>query len=776
MGRWLAKPLHGLLKKWWLWLPVIAALLVMLPRVASAQFSLFDDGETAVTAAEIAGGTADFFTPTASGRFQPGFKIHSAGLFLLFDNNPRAVYFVHAALLAVIVGLTALLVRRWSGNDWQAFLSALLVISAGAVIESFYTLSKSETLLAAFILGGLYLLSTLPERKTRLAKGLTFAGGTVLFIAAALTKETFVVMPFIGLVWVILPYVFHYAQTPSTEMTTRKAIFAALFAALLVFAAVSFASLTVDVPGKYSSRYVLSISRILESLGQWRNWLMRDYLYLVPVGMLWLMLLLLNRSDRSLRLGMDLIVFSVAWFLVYLPWEFVQEYYLLLFALGGAVLAGLTLGKLPFVWKGLRIGWKLMGTMLAVATVYFWLTTLPTQVNKARLLLTVDRVNQQMLTYLAEELPANSQVMVNLAPYSEYIAEIALHLEYFYQRPDIDVQLFTYQVPGDGEALSYWLISPQVTNRPIYTVRSGFLEIQLQRANALLKDFASEVAGTFTEGYRQWLVKPFRPVCWVMSQAGPCAEDADWISLLPLDYRWTVYRYESSGQQRARPAVYAPGDGHWQLEKIDGGRMTVEFSCEGCLSSTADIDGDGRTDLGLYDPSSGGWQFDINQDGAAELSLSLPEAGPNVLPLLGDWDGDGRSSPGMFLPGSLTWKFFDEEGRLLQTLQAGSAGDVPLVGDWDGDGRDSIGVYRPANGEVDLENELTGPLTGVDFYGPVDTIPVAGRWAGQRLATLAFYDDGTWQPYYWNRDGEPITAPAPFTFGHAGDLPFDYHW
>ena len=111
---------------------------------------------------------------------------------------------------------------------------------------------------------------------------------------------------------------------------------------------------------------------------------------------------------------------------------------------------------------------------------------------------------------------------------------------------------------------------------------------------------------------------------------------------------------------------------------------------------------------------------------------------------------------------------------------AGADGDFEpeslAPGDWDGDGRDTIGVYRPVSGEVDLENELTGPLSGVDFYAPPDRLPVAGRWAGLELDTLAFFTGGSWQPYYWNRDGEPVMQPDGFTLGAAGDRPLAGRW
>ncbi|GAP13790.1 4-amino-4-deoxy-L-arabinose transferase [Longilinea arvoryzae] len=758
----------------WLWLPVLAALALMIPRLLSAQYGLLDDGATALNADKMGAGVIGY-NDIGSGRIRPVYWLYFSGLYRLVGNHPQTFFIIHALMLAASVGMLAALVRRVGGSRLQAFLAGLLAVSAGPVIENFYTLSKSEPLQAFLTLAGLLLMLSLAGRKSRWGRGLTFAGATLIFSIAMLSKETYVVMPFIALAGLFLAWVIKPWRPSKDGLRLGGAILAALVIAALVFVIYALPSLGSPTSGTYATHYDFNLSRLFKTLIEWRAWLTRDFLYLLPVGALWLILLILRKSGPAPLIALDGLVFAAAWIVVFLPWEIISEYYLLLTALGVATFAGLVLGGLGKHWPGLRLGWKVVSGLLTAVAVYLWLAALPNQVNNARLQLTVDRINQQMSAYLAETVPQNGRVLVNLTPGSEYTPELAMHLKYFYNRPDIQVDIFNYQTPQNGaESFEYWLVTPAVVNKPVYAVRFGFLETRQRRANALLADFVAEPGAVFSGGYDQYLVRPLQPACWVLPKVGPCQESGAWISRQPLEYNWTIYHWTGNASKQSQPATYAAA-GQWQLRQTDGSLRAVRFGGQGDLPVIGDVDGDDRDDLGVYNPSTGSWQFDTNLDGQAEIELTLQDGQTGGQALLGDWDGDGRSSPALYQDKSASWYFYDENGRLLQSLQAGNSGDIPLVGDWNGDGRDTIGVYRPETGEVDLENELSG-LSGVDFYAPKQQQPVVGHWAGLPAETLAFFGDGVWQPYYWNRDGEPLLAPASFEFGANGETPLAGRW
>lgn len=759
----------------WLWLPVLIALLIMLPRVLSAQFGLMDDGATALNAEKLGEGVVGY-NDIGSGRVRPVYWLYFSGLYRLLGGNATLFFAVHAILLAAIVAMLALLVRKVGGSRLQAFLAGLLAVSASPVIENFYTLSKSEPLHAFLTLAGLLLLLSLPARKTRWARVLTFVGASLVFTIAVMSKETYVIMPFITLAWLLLAWIVKSWRPSRDELRLRVAIVAALGIAALVFLAFALPGMTGQGSDTYATHYDFNLQRVIKTLVEWRAWLTRDFLYLLPVGGLWLLLLILRKTGPAPRIALDALVFMAGWMVIFLPWEIISEYYLLMTALGGAVFGGLVLGGLAGQWPRLRVVWKVISGLLVAMALYLWLTTLPNLVNNARLQLAVDRVNAQMSAYLAETVPQNGKVMVNLVPGSEYTPELAMHLKYFYARPDIQVETFGYQTPQAGEeALEYWLVTPAVTNKQVYAVRFGFLETVQRRANALLVDFMPEPGTSFSSSYNQWFVSPLRPACWLLPGVGPCSSNEAWISSLPLEYSWHIYHWNGQRIDQSRPASYA--DGLWTLQQVDGSLLEIQFGADGVDQPVSgDVDGDGRDDLVLYDPSDGSWQFDTDLDGQADLKLELTGGQSGGQPLLGDWDGDGRSSPAVFQPATATWWFYDESGQLLRNLQAGQTGDVALVGDWNGDGIDTFGVYRPASGEVDLENELSGTLAGVDFFAPQNQLPVTGHWAGAALDTLAFFANGDWQPYYWNRDGEPALAPAGFKFGKNNVQPLAGRW
>lgn len=759
----------------WLWLPALLALLLILPRILSAQFGLMDDGVIAMNAENYKG--VLFLTDfDLAGRFRPVYWQYYSGLYRLIGANPWIFYLLHAAMFTAIVALVILLVRRLGGNRMQAFIAGIVALSAGPVIENFYTLSKGEPLQTFLVLAGLLVIQSLAGSKTKWGRVLIFCASALMFVLASLVKETFVVMPAVGLAWVGLGWLLKRWPSAQVDMRLRAMLAAALFVAAVIFLAAALPTMTIRQSGNYATRYDLNIARLFESLIGWRAWFTRDFLFCLPLAALFAVQLFFRKPGPAPIAALDALVFLAAWLIVFLPWEFTVEYYLLMAAMGAAVFSGVVGGGWISQFPLLRPGWKAGTALLAAAACYLWLATLPNLWNNARLQLTIDRVNQQMVEFLAENVPANGTVMVNLSPGAEYLEELDYHLAYFYNRADIQVKIFQFQTPqNSADSVDYWLVTPAVVNKPIYSVRFGFLETAQQRANNLLMDFAPQAEASFTGGYHQWIVRPLQPVCWILRSAGACQEGSRWISRLPLEYRWDIYHWRGNWAGQSRTGIVTLG-GLWRLSQEDGTLREVQFGSGSEFPLAGDVNGDGQTDLVLFDPAEGTWQFDTDLDGAADLSLVFPENGSSSWPLLGDWDGDGRDSPAVFEQMSKVWWFYDEGGHLLQTLTAGLAGDIPLAGDWNGDGRDTIGVYRPDSGEVDLENELTGPLSGVDFYAPTNSQPVAGHWAGLPLETLAFFSDGAWQPYYWNRDGEPVLQPEGFSLGATGDRPLAGRW
>ena len=79
-------------------------------------------------------------------------------------------------------------------------------------------------------------------------------------------------------------------------------------------------------------------------------------------------------------------------------------------------------------------------------------------------------------------------------------------------------------------------------------------------------------------------------------------------------------------------------------------------------------------------------------------------ATPNDLPVTGDWDGNGVTDLGVYDQATATFTLLqmDPMGAPFTTVVPfGVPGDVPVTGDWDGNGITDLGVWSPATATFD---------------------------------------------------------------------------
>src|SRR5213594_18264 len=150
-------PLSTLTVRWLA--PVAMAGLVMLPRLASPQFGLLDDGLTLQTGREVIGRWSSVLhLIPETGRFFPAYWLVYSVIFGIVGVRPLAFFTVNVLLFAGVLAMLARLVRSSGGTRLQASVAALLFALSGPAVESFYTLSKAEPLQMTWI--GLSLLAT----------------------------------------------------------------------------------------------------------------------------------------------------------------------------------------------------------------------------------------------------------------------------------------------------------------------------------------------------------------------------------------------------------------------------------------------------------------------------------------------------------------------------------------------------------------------------------------------------------------------------------------
>ncbi len=70
-----------------------------------------------------------------------------------------------------------------------------------------------------------------------------------------------------------------------------------------------------------------------------------------------------------------------------------------------------------------------------------------------------------------------------------------------------------------------------------------------------------------------------------------------------------------------------------------------------------------------------------------------------ALPVTGDWNGDGRTDIGVFEPSLGKYTLRTRPiGPAATTVVFGTRTDLPVTGDWNGDGRTDLGTWAPATG------------------------------------------------------------------------------
>src|SRR5919201_3567899 len=139
--------------------PGALAVLVMLPRLASPQFGLLDDGLTLETGRQTIGRWSSVLALIPeTGRFFPTYWLAYSGVFAVVGVRPLAFFAVNVAVLAGLLAILARLVRLSGGTSREALVTVVVFAACGPAVEAFYPLSKAEPLQMVWI--GVALLAT----------------------------------------------------------------------------------------------------------------------------------------------------------------------------------------------------------------------------------------------------------------------------------------------------------------------------------------------------------------------------------------------------------------------------------------------------------------------------------------------------------------------------------------------------------------------------------------------------------------------------------------
>jgi hypothetical protein len=148
-----------------------------------------------------------------------------------------------------------------------------------------------------------------------------------------------------------------------------------------------------------------------------------------------------------------------------------------------------------------------------------------------------------------------------------------------------------------------------------------------------------------------------------------------------------------------------------------------------------DYDGDSKDDLAVYRPSTGDWyvlRSDSNYTTVSTWKVGATGSGyawaPEDVPVPGDYNGDSKTDLAVYRPSTGDWYVAESVAGSESTYanswtrKYGIAGDVPVSGDYTGDEKEDIAVWRPSDGtwswlRSDSNWDISTPFTAPQKWG-----------------------------------------------------------
>ena len=225
--------------------------------------------------------------------------------------------------------------------------------------------------------------------------------------------------------------------------------------------------------------------------------------------------------------------------------------------------------------------------------------------------------------------------------------------------------------------------------------------------------------------------------------------------------------FDFDGDGRSEIATFRPSSGTWNgFYSSNAAVFSTNWGIATDRIAPADYDGDNRTDLAIY--RDGVWWI-LN---SFNNSVSVAQFGlPGDVPVPNDFDGDGRADLAVWRPSNGTWYELLSLGNQFAAAQFGTNGDLPLMGDFDGDGLGELAVYRPSSGDWHLFMSTTNSYLAFPFGIATDR-PCAADYDGDGKTDPCVFRgtaDGSQPDFYILRSSD--SSAAYISWGLPDDVP-----
>ena len=217
-----------------------------------------------------------------------------------------------------------------------------------------------------------------------------------------------------------------------------------------------------------------------------------------------------------------------------------------------------------------------------------------------------------------------------------------------------------------------------------------------------------------------------------------------------------------------------------------------QWGFSGTIPITGDYDADGVSDLAVINYSDWSWYiYSFNKN--TVIAWNMTWGMPGAIPIPGDYDGDRRNDLAVFDANAGAWYILalDNAGQSSVIAWAkpwGWPGATPVFGDYDGDGKADLATFDKSTGKwyiQTLDNKLLA--WGKDWGWP-GAVPVSGDYDGDAISDLAAFDNVSRQWYVTTLNNQvlgwgvscggsvySIPVPGDYDGDSASDLAvFDY--
>ena len=216
---------------------------------------------------------------------------------------------------------------------------------------------------------------------------------------------------------------------------------------------------------------------------------------------------------------------------------------------------------------------------------------------------------------------------------------------------------------------------------------------------------------------------------WIIPSSGIPAYGVGWggsaFKSVPGDY---------DGDRKTDIAIYDTTGGAWWIIPSSGiPAYGVGWGGSAFKPVPGDYDGDGKTDVAIYNTTNGGWWI-IPSSGVGPQgqvgAYGVGWGGSAFKPVPGDYDGDGKTDVAIYNTTNGGWWIIPSSGVGPQGQVGaygvgwGGSGFTPVPGDYDGDGKTDFAIYQSSNGGWWIIYSSDGSYHGMGWGGDASDIPL----------------------------------------------------